>query len=94
MSVLCPGAVNTAIHESGNARPQRFGGPALRADEQFLKDLTAQGMPTDKVADLVMRAIRNNRFYIFTHAATRVSIESRHARILAALDEIEPDSPQ
>ena len=66
----------------------------MRADEQFLKDLTVGGMPTDQVADLVMRAIRDNRFYIFTHAATRVPIEARHARILAALDEIEPDSPQ
>ena len=91
VSVLCPGAVNTAIHESGHARPQRFGGPVERPDELFLKDLTAQGMAPDKVADRVLRAIRENQFYIFTHAATRAPIESRHARILAALDETEPD---
>jgi NAD(P)-dependent dehydrogenase (short-subunit alcohol dehydrogenase family) len=86
VSVLCPGAVNTAIHESGKNRPEQFGGPVGRPDELFLKELTAQGMPVDEIGALVVRAIKENRFYVFTHASTRASIEARHARILAAFD--------
>jgi NAD(P)-dependent dehydrogenase (short-subunit alcohol dehydrogenase family) len=86
VSVLCPGAVNTAIHESGKNRPQQFGGPINRPDEAFLKDLTTLGMPVDQIGNLVIRAIRERKFYIFTHASTRASIEARHARILEAFE--------
>ena len=87
VSVLCPGAVSTAIHESGLHRPERFGGPEQRADEAFLKDLTANGLSPDVVGEQVVRAIRENRFFVFTHASLRAPIEARHARILAAFDQ-------
>ncbi len=86
VSVLCPGAVNTALHESGKRRPDRFGGPTERPDELFLKNLTAQGMAPEAVGRQVVQAIVENQFYIFTHPSVRAPIEARHARILAALD--------
>ena len=86
MSVLCPAAVNTAIFESGRARPDRFGGPFERDDEHPLRALLADGMKPDRIGDWVVRAIRDNEFYIVPHAETRAWIEQRHRRILAGYD--------
>jgi NAD(P)-dependent dehydrogenase (short-subunit alcohol dehydrogenase family) len=89
VSVLCPGAVNTSLHESGQRRPAQFGGPVERPDESFLKDLTAKGLSPEAVGQSVVQAIVENHFYIFTHPSMRGPIEARHARILAALDRVQ-----
>jgi NAD(P)-dependent dehydrogenase (short-subunit alcohol dehydrogenase family) len=86
VSVLCPGAVNTSLHQSAQHRPETFGGPGERPDEQFLEDLLTQGLSIDAVGAMVVQAIRQDKFYIFTHASTRAPIEARHARILAAFE--------
>lgn len=86
VSVLCPGAVESHLHESGGRRPRRYGEAAVRPEEAFLKDLTAKGLPADAVGEQVVSAIRNGQFYIFTHLALKPLIEQRHARILAAFD--------
>ena len=91
VSVLCPGVVATALHASGQRRPQQYGGPVERPDEAFLKDLTAQGISPDAVGRQVVQAIAGKQFYIFTHPSLRAPIEARHARILAALDRV-PDA--
>jgi NAD(P)-dependent dehydrogenase (short-subunit alcohol dehydrogenase family) len=86
VSVLCPGAVNTSLHLSAKHRPEQFGGPGDRPNEQFLEDLMTQGLSIDEVGAMVVQAIRHDKFYIFTHASTRAPIEARHARILAAFE--------
>jgi NAD(P)-dependent dehydrogenase (short-subunit alcohol dehydrogenase family) len=88
VSVLCPAAVDTAIHRSAANRPDRLGGPAERPDEAFLKDLTAGAMPPAAVAARVVAAIRAGEFYIFTHASLRAPIEARHRRMMAAFDRL------
>lgn len=90
VSVLCPGAVQSAIHRSGRNRPPQFGGPVDRPAEAFLEELSARGLSAAAVGARVVQAIRDRDFYIFTHAALRAPIEQRHARILAALDRIDP----
>lgn len=86
VSVLCPGAVNTAIHDSARNRPPQYGEAVARTDEAFLKDLTAQGITADEVARRVVEAIRADEFYVFTHPSLRQPIEARHRRIMAAFD--------
>lgn len=86
VSVLCPGAVDTRLHASGQRRPARFGGPLERPQEAFLQDIMAGGLSADAVGALVVHAIRHAQFYIFTHQGLRAPIEARHARILAAFD--------
>jgi len=86
VSVLCPGAVQSAIHRSARNRPAQFGGPTDRPDEAFLESLAGRGLSPDEVGAQVLRAIRDKAFYIFTHASLRAPIEARHARILAAFD--------
>lgn len=88
VSVLCPAAVDTAIHRSAANRPARHGGPTERPDEAFLKDLTAGAMAPDAVAALVLAAIRSGEFYIFTHPSMRAPIEARHRRIMDAFDRL------
>jgi NAD(P)-dependent dehydrogenase (short-subunit alcohol dehydrogenase family) len=69
VSVLCPGWVNTNIHDSGRNRPAHLqtdttaeAGPA-----EMLRQFLEQGMAPEAVADKVLDAIREGRFWILTH---------------------------
>jgi NAD(P)-dependent dehydrogenase (short-subunit alcohol dehydrogenase family) len=90
VSVLCPGAVSTAIFDSAATRPERFGGAYSRPSQEALRSAFATGaLSPDAVGQRVLRAIRDEEFYIFTHTGERDVIEERHARIRAALDRAE-----
>jgi len=69
VSVLCPGAVATAIARSRRNHPAP-GGPPLDAAaafvEQALSDTTAGGIDPDDVAKLVVDAVRSGEFLILT----------------------------
>ncbi len=67
-SVLCPGAIATRITESERNRPdaatqtetnQRF--------QELAGGVVSRGHSPDSVADLVLRAIREQEFWILTH---------------------------
>ncbi|MBA7584768.1 hypothetical protein ES708_26728 [subsurface metagenome] len=79
VSVLCPGFVNTGIHESARNRPaelqndpaveqRRAADPNIQASEQFNEQGISQGMPPGQVADIVFSAIREKKFYILANA--------------------------
>jgi len=91
VSVLCPAAVATGIHLPGRARPERLGGPCERPEAAFLGDLIKDGMKPDDVGARVVRAIRDDEFFIFTHTGPKAWIEARHQRILAAFDRADAD---
>ena len=90
VSVLCPGFVNTRIIESGRNRPAQLAAsktPRLGGDlPAQIAELVRSGMAPDEVAARVLAAIRDNDFYIFTHAETRGWVEDRFRRILAGFD--------
>ena len=86
VSVLAPAAVNTRIADSVRNRPARFGGPAEPAGEERHRALLKAGMTPDEIGERVLAAIRARRFYIFTHPATRDTLERRFRRILDAYD--------
>jgi NAD(P)-dependent dehydrogenase (short-subunit alcohol dehydrogenase family) len=89
VSVLAPAAVKTRIYSSGENRPARFGGPYDEpGNHPFQPELDA-GLDPDVVGDRVVRAIRHNEFYVFTHMHTRDWLLARHQRIIAAFDECE-----
>ncbi len=84
VSVLCPAVVNTRIGESGRNRPADLlnkaddGNPAqMQAMEQAFRALLATGLPPAAVAEAVVDAIRNERFYIITHEETRARVRAR-----------------
>jgi NAD(P)-dependent dehydrogenase (short-subunit alcohol dehydrogenase family) len=83
VSVVLPGAVASDFYLTSAAHRGELGGPNLfpttPAD-------TAAGMPPAEVAARIVDGIRQNRFFIATHSATRPMVEERHAELMAAYD--------
>ena len=67
VTALCPGWVNTRIHESDRNRP---GGPdaneELAAGRQMLAEILKAGTQPDEVAHLVAAAVREGTGHVFT----------------------------
>jgi NAD(P)-dependent dehydrogenase (short-subunit alcohol dehydrogenase family) len=96
VSVLCPGWVNTRILESARNWPKDYGAPPQRelgplADR--IAQLVRNGMEPRDVAQLVLNAVRENQFYVFTHPHMRPPLEERFDRVLAAYRKLGP-APQ
>lgn len=89
VSVLCPAAVDTGIHLSARARPQRLGGPFVRSAHHFMGDLIKEGLRPEQVGARVAQAIRDDEFYILTHSSPREWVERRFTRIMEAFDRAE-----
>lgn len=91
VSVLCPGWVQTRIHEAARNRPGVGGGQAPGADPddaaagfaEVAAALIAGGLEPDDVARQVIDAIRTRRFYILTHPEWKPMISGRVERIVA-----------
>jgi NAD(P)-dependent dehydrogenase (short-subunit alcohol dehydrogenase family) len=87
ISVLSPGAVRTSIFESAATRPEKFGGPYQRLDQEALKGaFSSASLDPEAVGRRVLRAIRDNEFYVFTHTGERDAVRARHERIAAGFD--------
>jgi NAD(P)-dependent dehydrogenase (short-subunit alcohol dehydrogenase family) len=75
VSVLCPGWVNTRIADAERNRPaalrstraERPPTPEEQMMEEMARKMLADGLPPDRVAEIVLDAIRNERFWILTH---------------------------
>ena len=72
VSCLCPGWVKTGIMESERNWPDELGAAPERdvAGEvglDFFKRAVAEGMQPGAVADLVVAAVRSERFWVFPH---------------------------
>ena len=89
VSVLAPAAVKTRIYTSGENRPARFGGPYSEPGNDAFQSELNDGLEPDVVGERVVRAIRHNEFYVFTHMHTKDWLLARHQRIIAAFDECE-----
>jgi NAD(P)-dependent dehydrogenase (short-subunit alcohol dehydrogenase family) len=87
VSVLCPGAVRTALFDSAATRPERFGGAYSRPEQEALRSaFTSGAWAPEAVGQRVLQAIRDEEFYIFTHTGERGAVQARHDRIRAAFD--------
>jgi NAD(P)-dependent dehydrogenase (short-subunit alcohol dehydrogenase family) len=86
VSVILLGNVQTRIAESARNRSERYGAStetSPAATEQ-LAAYVRLGQEPDNVAEKVMRAIQENKLYVFTHPEYRNFLEERFDRILAA----------
>lgn len=92
VSVLCPGFVSTRIFESGRNRPEDLGGPPLDdpRDDGIGRQMIQAGLPPAQVADEVVAAVRDERFYVLTHQEMKGAIE---ARMQGIIDETGPGAP-
>lgn len=94
VSVLCPGVVNTNIFTSERNRPGTMPGTnfALLAEadaspaEQAVRfeELRANALDPAVVGDMVLHAIREDEFYIFSHPELKAMAEVRHEEMAGA----------
>ncbi len=88
ISVLCPSWVRTRMVDNGRNRPARFGGKFALGDDPANVERNARflaavekGLEPDRVAAMVMQAMRENRLYVFTDPARQADVERRFRRI-------------
>jgi NAD(P)-dependent dehydrogenase (short-subunit alcohol dehydrogenase family) len=91
VSAFCPGPVQTNIRESGKTRPDRFGDSGFREFEQRLSERPNSPLWMDPVecGERILRGIRRNDLYIFTHPEFKAGAEEHYRAMLAAF----PDEP-
>jgi|SRR5580700_1730230 NAD(P)-dependent dehydrogenase (short-subunit alcohol dehydrogenase family) len=88
VSVLCPAWVKTKIADSGRNRPASApqGQEALTPQGQMIETMVraavASGMPAEVVAEKVLQAIVDEKFWILTHSKTKKMVEKRMTGIL------------
>ncbi len=85
-SVLCPGPIDTAITTSSRNRPAELAEHETSAlEEKFWNNLTnelAKGMDPAEVGDLVLDAVRNERFWILTHPNEFIPLVERRLQAI------------
>lgn len=99
-SVLCPAYVPTGIADSERNRPEGLrNAPVARsaedeAREEALRHAVRSGrVSADQVADRVLEAVRERRFYILTHPRIKGAIETRMQDILQERDPTDTSRP-
>ena len=89
-SVLCPGFVATRIGDSDRNRPNPATSkevtPRQVAQQEMIREMARQqvaaGIKPSEVAEMVLEAIRDDRFYVLTHPRYRKLIRLRMENIL------------
>jgi NAD(P)-dependent dehydrogenase (short-subunit alcohol dehydrogenase family) len=83
VSVVCPAWVKTRIADSERNRPaaapRRSGSTAAQAQvlEGLVRQAVAGGIPPEEVAEQVLQAVLNDRFWVLTHPKTKRAVEKR-----------------
>ena len=86
VSVLCPGFVNTSIHDAERNRPDDLlsTGTGEAGDQlAMMKGLLARGLQPSEVADIVLQSIIDESLYILPHSAWDDRVRARVEGILA-----------
>lgn len=89
VSILCPGFVQTRIHESRRNRPDAYGADQREARSEVeivSASAVTSGIPVGPVAGRVVEAIKDNDLYVFTHPEMKAATQARFQRILEAFD--------
>jgi NAD(P)-dependent dehydrogenase (short-subunit alcohol dehydrogenase family) len=92
VSMVCPGLVKSKIYESDRIRPPELSTEVTPADEEFMRILPGlheAGMDPNEIGEKVLRAIQENRFYVFTHPDHRDELRGIFDETIAAF----PDEP-
>jgi NAD(P)-dependent dehydrogenase (short-subunit alcohol dehydrogenase family) len=82
VSALCPGGVRTRLAEADRNRPAHLGRAGGRVDS--IREGLESGMDPIEVGECVVRGIRANAAYIFTHPEFREALESQFQAVLSA----------
>ncbi len=91
VSTLCPGPIRTRLAESDALRPEKLS--RVGNQSQVLWDLIKDGLDPNEVGELVLRGIRTDAPFIFTHPEWKPAIEEYFNRILACMDDDAAKTP-
>jgi hypothetical protein len=88
--------VKSKIYESDRIRPAELSTDVTPVDEEFMRILPSlhdAGMDPDEIGEKVLRAIRENRFYVFTHPDHRDELREIFDETIAAFpaEPVPPD---
>jgi NAD(P)-dependent dehydrogenase (short-subunit alcohol dehydrogenase family) len=95
VSVLCPGLVKSYIFASDDIRPDALKAgakPVDTANVKRLAEIHEFGMEPDVLAARVMEAMRENRFYIFSHPEFKAELSELFDEILLDFRDYPPDA--
>jgi len=93
-TIYCPGGVSTGMRKNNaRYRPARFGGPhdaEVKIPQASFKDNPLAFYSPEGVAPMVLRAVRNDRPFVFDHADQRRFFRETYAQVVeACYDDIE-----
>ena len=88
VSVLCPLGVDTRIRDSERSRPAALRNDAPHEDDPVT--LIGRTLAPEAVAEMVLAAIHDNRFYVITHEESLDPLRRRFQRIEQAVLERKP----
>jgi len=90
-TVLCPGGVTSEMKNSPSYRPERFGGPSddkVRRPEGFFEEVNLAFRPPEQAAQMVLRAVRDNRPMVVTDGSMRKIFMDTYVNVvMEAFDE-------
>ena len=92
ISALCPGAISTGIVNSERIRPEDrserapLGSEFEKTFDHMLTQGVEAGLNPDEVGPMVFSALRENRFWIYTHPMEEESILPRARSIIEGTD--------
>jgi NAD(P)-dependent dehydrogenase (short-subunit alcohol dehydrogenase family) len=95
-SVLCPAYVPTGIADSERNRPAHLADTDAKSaerrglEENLRKAVHSGKLSADDIADAALEAVREERFYVVTHARIDGAIRARMEDILARRDPRDP----
>lgn len=87
-SVLCPMWVRTRIHESDRNAPaevRAFGAretPTTTGMKDLVSGLVTGGTAPEIVADMVVEAVKQSRFYVLPHDEVKAGVQARAERLV------------
>lgn len=85
VSVVCPALVRTGIFDSERNRPAELGGVGANRSEtaEVLRAaLDSMGMAPEVVAEEVLKAVRDDRFYVLPHPEVKDLVRTRMEGII------------
>jgi short-subunit dehydrogenase len=85
VSVICPGVVNTNIMDAERNRPRKYlndpsavaQNPGSEDMEQTFREMMKSGMTPSVLAEIVFKAIEEEKFYIITHPEMKPLVQLR-----------------
>jgi short-subunit dehydrogenase len=78
VSVLCPGVTRTRIFDASRSTGVAAGERRAR----FARSMEEEALPPERIAEQVVAAIREERFYVLTHPGSLDPIRARFDAIL------------